>query len=94
MDAPHSHVITLPSPRHHVRVRVCAWGRTEADVETAIECAALGAGRVDWEFADIERAAAAPRLIDLDDPKALAADRDMNDECTWAYVVYPVGGTE
>lgn len=94
MDARRSHASTLPKPQKRVRVRVHAWGRTEDDVETAVECATHGDGRVDWEFADIERTAAAPCLIDLDDPRAVATDRDTSSEFAWAYVVYPTGGTE
>ena len=69
-------------------MRVRAWGKTGHDAVVALEMAAVGAGRVDWEFVSADCTSRMPCPLDLDDPYAVAAGQDPSDEHAWAYVVY------
>jgi hypothetical protein len=68
-----------------VRVRLLAWGLTEADTETAVQSAQRGRFRAGWEFATVERTIEGACPIDISDPKVIAADCGAG----WAYAVYP-----
>jgi hypothetical protein len=70
-----------------VRVSLLAWGFTQADIEHAIDKALWGKGRQNWDFVDVQRLSELPCPLDVQDGKAIAADKERY----WAYVVYPVG---
>jgi hypothetical protein len=76
----------------HTAMRVFAWGKTAHDAVVALEMAAVGAGRVDWEFVSADCTSRMPCPLDLGDPYAVAAEQDPSDEHAWAYVVYQAAG--
>lgn len=77
-----------PLGGNRIAVRLLAWGLTEADVETAIDRATIGPGRVEWQFAEVDCTTAARCPLNLDDPKTIAAGQDASGTHAWAYAVY------
>lgn len=71
-------------------VRVRAWGLTDEEAEAAVKRSVQGWGRSGWEIAVVERLTGAPCPLDVNDPRALAAQADFG----WAYAVYRHRGTD
>ncbi len=72
-----------------VRLRLVAWGATDADVDTAIRQAGLGSWRADWEFVEVERSVGGPCPVDPLDGGLVASGAGDG----WAYAVYPARAT-
>jgi len=68
-----------------MRVRLLAWGRTEADIDRAVAWARRGSGRAGWDM-DIMRLRIPAGPLPLEDPAALAAEAAPDG--SWAYAAY------
>jgi hypothetical protein len=70
--------------RRRITVSLLVWGATDEQAEQAARRAGEGESRKSWDFVDVQRLAGTASPINVDDPKAIAADADAG----WAYAVY------
>ncbi len=69
-----------------IPMRVHAWGKTEADVERALNNTGHSRWRSTWRIIETTRLIGPVCPLNMRDGNAVAADAGRG----WAYVVYPV----
>lgn len=72
-----------------MRVRLYAWGRTEADIDRAVARAGRGWRSRDWDL-DVVRLRISAGPLPAEDPAALATEAAPDG--SWAYAAYRQDG--